>query len=97
IPVSGVRDAVYTGAPVRRTDGIVRGGLRRVLQLRTIEATGHWPQAGGGGHMTATFTTAATCAVPIATTDRVQLGHGSGGKMSAALLRDHFLPLLDNP
>lgn len=38
-----------------------------------------------------------TCPVPIATVDRVQLGHGSGGKMSAELLRDHFLPLLDNP
>lgn len=37
-----------------------------------------------------------TCPTPIATTDRVQLGHGSGGKMSAALLRDHFLPRLGN-
>lgn len=47
--------------------------------------------------MTATFTGSATaCPVPISTTDRVQLGHGSGGKMSAALLRDRFLPLMDN-
>ena len=30
-------------------------------------------------------------------TDRVQLGHGSGGKMSAALLKDRFLPHLGNP
>jgi hydrogenase expression/formation protein HypE len=29
--------------------------------------------------------------------DRVQLGHGSGGKLSAALLRDRFLPALTNP
>jgi hydrogenase expression/formation protein HypE len=29
-------------------------------------------------------------------TDRVQLGHGSGGKLSAALLRDRFLPHLGN-
>jgi hydrogenase expression/formation protein HypE len=36
------------------------------------------------------------CPVPLHATDRVQLGHGSGGKMSAALLRDRFLPLLDN-
>ena len=48
--------------------------------------------------MTATtFPAGATCPVPLVGTDRVQLGHGSGGKMSAALLRDHFLPLLDNP
>ena len=37
------------------------------------------------------------CPVPVAETDRVLLGHGSGGKLSAALLRDHFLPLFDNP
>jgi len=37
------------------------------------------------------------CPVPATRYDRVQLGHGSGGKMSAALLREHFLPLFDNP
>lgn len=37
------------------------------------------------------------CPVPHPTTDCVQLGHGSGGKMSAALLRDRFLPLFSNP
>lgn len=36
------------------------------------------------------------CPTPIATTERVQLGHGSGGKMSATLIRDRFLPLLGN-
>ncbi|HTO73262.1 MAG TPA: hypothetical protein VMJ30_05555, partial [Gemmatimonadales bacterium] len=37
------------------------------------------------------------CPVPIAAPDRVQLGHGSGGKMSAALLQDRFLPSFGNP
>lgn len=32
------------------------------------------------------------CPAPRTVYDRVQLGHGSGGKMSAALIRDHFLP-----
>jgi hydrogenase expression/formation protein HypE len=36
------------------------------------------------------------CPVPGAEYDRVQLGHGSGGRMSAALLRERFLPLLAN-
>ena len=36
------------------------------------------------------------CPVPVAVTERIQLGHGSGGKMSAALVRDRFLPLLRN-
>jgi hydrogenase expression/formation protein HypE len=48
--------------------------------------------------MTATvLTSGASCPVPLVATDRVQLGHGSGGKMSAALLKERFLPLLDNP
>ena len=41
--------------------------------------------------------TGLACPAPIAVTDRVQLGHGSGGKMSAALLVRTFLPHLDNP
>jgi hydrogenase expression/formation protein HypE len=37
------------------------------------------------------------CPAPAATADRVQLGHGSGGKLSAALLRERFLPHFNNP
>ncbi|HSW31831.1 MAG TPA: hydrogenase expression/formation protein HypE [Longimicrobiales bacterium] len=37
------------------------------------------------------------CPVPTTQHDRVQLGHGSGGKMSAQLLREHFLPRFGNP
>lgn len=36
------------------------------------------------------------CPTPLITTDRVQLGHGSGGKMSAALVRERFLPFFRN-
>lgn len=36
------------------------------------------------------------CPTPIVTHDRVQLGHGSGGKMSAALLKERFLPHFAN-
>ena len=37
------------------------------------------------------------CPAPVSRHDRVQLGHGSGGKMSAALLRERFLPHFNNP
>ncbi|HJQ65989.1 MAG TPA: hydrogenase expression/formation protein HypE [Gemmatimonadales bacterium] len=37
-----------------------------------------------------------TCPAPSSAPERVQLGHGSGGKMSAALLRDRFLPHFAN-
>ncbi len=38
-----------------------------------------------------------TCPVPQASGKTVLLGHGSGGKLSAELLRDIFLPAFDNP
>ena len=44
----------------------------------------------------ATFTSGPVCPTPRGTYDRVQLGHGSGGKMSAKLLREHFLPRFSN-
>lgn len=37
-----------------------------------------------------------SCAVPHVATAHVQLGHGSGGKMSAALVHEHILPRLGN-
>ena len=37
------------------------------------------------------------CPIPLVDTDRVQLGHGSGGRMSAALLKERFLPHFANP
>jgi hydrogenase expression/formation protein HypE len=46
--------------------------------------------------MTSSVVAGPICPLPAQTFDRVQLGHGSGGKMSAALLRERFLPLLAN-
>ena len=38
-----------------------------------------------------------SCPVPLPAKDTVLLGHGSGGKLSAELIRDVFLPALENP
>jgi hydrogenase expression/formation protein HypE len=38
-----------------------------------------------------------TCPTPLPAKDTVLLGHGSGGKLSAELVRDIFLPALRNP
>jgi hydrogenase expression/formation protein HypE len=38
-----------------------------------------------------------SCPVPLTTRDTVLLGHGSGGKLSAELVRDIFLPAFTNP
>ncbi len=37
------------------------------------------------------------CPAPVAARERIVLGHGSGGQLSANLLRDVFLPLFSNP
>lgn len=38
-----------------------------------------------------------SCALPLPARDEVLLGHGSGGKLSAELLREIFLPAFTNP
>ena len=38
-----------------------------------------------------------SCPLPLPARDRILLGHGSGGKLSAELLKDVFLPALGNP
>ena len=43
-----------------------------------------------------TLATGPNCPAPATDQERVQLGHGSGGKMSAALLRERFLPHFTN-
>lgn len=37
-----------------------------------------------------------SCPTPLPVKDTVLLGHGSGGKLSAELMRDVFLPALNN-
>jgi hydrogenase expression/formation protein HypE len=38
-----------------------------------------------------------SCPTPLEAADHVQLGHGSGGRLSAQLVARHFLPHFDNP
>jgi hydrogenase expression/formation protein HypE len=38
-----------------------------------------------------------SCPAPLTAKDTILLGHGSGGKLSAELLREVFLPALQNP
>jgi hydrogenase expression/formation protein HypE len=38
-----------------------------------------------------------TCPTPLPAKDRILLGHGSGGRLSAELMREVFLPAFSNP
>lgn len=49
------------------------------------------------GSLPGALTGGPTCPTPLDEQERIQLGHGSGGKMSARLIRDRFLPHLSNP
>ncbi len=46
---------------------------------------------------TATQAASFVCPAPLPQQARIVLGHGSGGRLSAELLRDVFLPLFSNP
>jgi hydrogenase expression/formation protein HypE len=46
---------------------------------------------------TITEIAALVCPTPLTPGERIVLGHGSGGRLSAELLRDVFLPLFSNP
>lgn len=48
-------------------------------------------------HMASKTIVEFSCPAPVATRDTVLLGHGSGGKLSAELIRDIFLPAFQNP
>lgn len=52
---------------------------------------------GGEGRSAGIGTTGLVCPAPVPEADRVVLGHGSGGRLSARLLRERFLPRFDNP
>jgi hydrogenase expression/formation protein HypE len=81
--------------------------VRRVLQLRALPFDGRGRdlrfdmattlrRPTEPAPATTTIGMGPVCPVPLEDTPRVLLGHGSGGKLSARLLREEFLPHLGN-
>src|SRR5579862_3144416 len=77
----GIWHPMPAGDSHGRPDGI---GGRRVLGLLSLPAD---------GMMEPGF----TCPLPFSAGSQVLLGHGSGGKLSAELIRDVFLAAFRNP
>ena len=76
--------------PARCHDGVVRGGVRRVLPVPA-------PGTSGGGVMPAEETavvdlSAWVCPLPLRDSPNIVMGHGGGGAMSAELIEHLFLP-----
>src|ERR1700746_1557443 len=82
---------MYAGKSTGSTDGFYRRGLRGLLPLS--------PPCGRDlGEFVSTKTILdLSCPTPLPARDRILLGHGSGGKLSAELIRDVFLPAFQNP
>src|SRR5665213_2602216 len=93
--MSRVRHALYARPSTWRTDDLLRRCLCGVLSSREVSRRAADSNSGVGVVTTASSLTLA-CPAPFAVLDRVQLGHGSGGKMSAALVRQRFLPHFEN-
>ena len=80
-------DAVHARVAARRADGLGGGRVRRVLPRRP-------DPRGGAGVSEELGEFALRCPVPLPPGGKVLLGHGSGGKLSASLIRDVFVPVL---
>ena len=66
-----------------RAHGLERRRLRRLLSVPAAHRPGD--------------AVTLSCPLPLPAKDRILLGHGSGGKLSADLLRDVFLPVFRSP
>src|SRR5512133_1160459 len=84
---------MHAGKSARRSHGFFRRRLCSVLPVSPTCARGD------GGLMARGAKTIAgiTCPTPLPAKDTILLGHGSGGKLSADLVREVFLPAFQNP
>src|SRR5579872_328095 len=89
--LSRVWRALHTGKSFGSADGLERRSMRCLLSLSTPYCHEQ------GGRLSAKSIVELSCPVPLAAKDTILLGHGSGGKLSAELIRDIFLPALKNP
>src|SRR5271167_3730904 len=92
--LSRLRHALHPGEPTGRAHGFSRRSLRRLLPLPpACKSELRRPLMA----KTAPTILGLSCPAPFPAKDTVLLGHGSGGKLSAELVRDIFLPAFDNP
>src|SRR5271167_3090697 len=86
--------ALHARESIGRSHGFFRGSVRSLLPLSAARG-----RQLGVMRMAERADTIAelSCPAPLRTSDTVLLGHGSGGKLTAELIRDVFLPALNNP
>ena len=96
--LSRVWHGVHADDAAWRDDGVGRRGMRRVLRLRPAPAgrADDRPMASDMPTRVSVADLLGSCPMPFAQYDRVLLGHGSGGRLSADLVHRLFLPAFQN-
>src|SRR4029450_1287596 len=87
-----IRDSMHTHQSLGGTHGVVGGSLR----LPTI-ATGGMRYEGAKAAEEMKTIVDFSCPAPHTAKDTILLGHGSGGSLTADLIRSIFLPAFHNP
>src|SRR5438105_5652285 len=91
--MSRICRALHARESAGRAHGFVRRSLRGLLPLPAACGCGMRKAMSGSAKRIAEL----SCPIPFAAKDTIVLGHGSGGKLSAELLRQIFLPAFQNP
>src|ERR1700679_983971 len=78
-----IRKCLHTGEPARRAHGFFRRSLLCVLPVPPAQF-GDYPM------------NPLTCPLPVFDTETILMGHGGGGRLSADLFRNIFLPAFGN-
>src|SRR5579884_209861 len=71
--------------------------MRRVLPISSAPGANGRGETGGEMSSSTNTDLTFTCPAPLPARDKVLLGHGSGGKLSAELVERIFLPAFSNP
>src|SRR6202142_3791126 len=94
---------MHAGESAGSADGIERRSVRGLLSLsapcgREIgESVSTKTPVEISAEISADINVQLSCPTPLPVRDTILLGHGSGGKLSAELIRDILLPAFENP
>src|SRR5512135_1768600 len=95
-----LRQGMHARTPPGGTDGLLRGGVRRILSLRQICRTDVSERKRDGpmeNKNPAVDFSGASCPVPITDYKNVLLAHGGGGKLTQQLIQRMFLSQFRSP
>src|SRR5438477_7910694 len=91
--MSRICHALHARESAGCSHGFLRRSMRGLLPLPAACGRGMRKAMSGRANSIAEL----SCPIPFAAKDTIVLGHGSGGKLSAELMKEIFLPAFQNP